>query len=212
MKNLIFLVRCFIRQCYRFWKTFLWHFIFPLKTKILTLFWHIKCGKNVRFMGRTIIRTHEKDAICIGDDVIFNSLDNVNLVGLKGATILCASKGSKIVIGNRTGLSASVLNSRGLIQIGDNVNIGGNVRIFDHDFHPIEWWARRKPEQTDKTRVRPVVIGDDVFIGTNAIILKGTHIGERSIVAAGSVVFGLNIPPDSIVKGNPAVIVKQKLS
>ena len=163
-------------------------------------------------MGRTIIRTHEKDAICIGDDVIFNSLDNVNLVGLKGATILCASKGSKIVIGNRTGLSASVLNSRGLIQIGDNVNIGGNVRIFDHDFHPIEWWARRKPEQTDKTRVRPVVIGDDVFIGTNAIILKGTHIGERSIVAAGSVVFGLNIPPDSIVKGNPAVIVKQKLS
>ena len=57
---------------------------------------------------------------------------------------------------------------------------------------------------------RDIVIGDDVFIGTNAIILKGTKIGNRSVVAAGSVVFGLDIPPDSLVRGNPAVIVKRQ--
>ena len=211
MRNLISIVRCFLKRCYRFWKTFLWYFIFPLKTRILALFWGIKCGRNVRFMGRTIIRTHEKNSICVGNDVIFNSLDNINLVGLTGPTILCTSKDSKIIIGNGSGFSSVVLNSRGLIQIGDNVNIGGNVRIFDHDFHPLEWWARRKPEQIEKTRVSPVVIGDDVFVGTNAIILKGTRIGARSIVAAGSVIFGLDIPPDSIVKGNPAIIVKRNL-
>jgi bifunctional UDP-N-acetylglucosamine pyrophosphorylase/glucosamine-1-phosphate N-acetyltransferase len=52
-------------------------------------------------------------------------------------------------------------------------------------------------------------IGDDCFIGTNSILLKGTKIGARSIVAAGSVVFGLQIPPDSLVKGNPAQIIRR---
>ena len=59
-------------------------------------------------------------------------------------------------------------------------------------------------------RSKRIVIGDDVFIGTNAIILKGTQIGDRSIIAAGSVVMGLKIPPDSMVKGNPARIVSVK--
>ena len=212
MKTLIYLAKFPAVQCYRLWKILLWKCVLPLKTQLLSSLWRIKCGRNVRFMGRTIIRAYEKDAICIGDDVIFNSRDNRNLVGLAGPTILCVSKGGKLTIGNNSGLSAVVLNVRSSIQIGDNVKIGGNVRIFDHDFHPIEWDARRHPEQMDKTRVRPVVIGDDVFIGTNAIILKGTCIGERSIVAAGSVVFGLNIPPDSMVKGNPAVVVSRKIN
>ena len=56
-------------------------------------------------------------------------------------------------------------------------------------------------------RSKPVVIEDDCFIGTNAIILKGTHLGARSIVAAGSVVAGLDVPADSMVKGNPAQVV-----
>ena len=58
-------------------------------------------------------------------------------------------------------------------------------------------------------KTAPIIIEDDVFVGTNAIILKGTKIGARSIVAAGSVVFGLQIPPDSLVKGNPAQIIKR---
>ena len=57
-----------------------------------------------------------------------------------------------------------------------------------------------------------MIIGNDVFIGTNAIILKGTHIGDRSVVAAGSVVFGLEVPPDSIVKGNPAKVLSRRLA
>ena len=89
--------------------------------------------------------------------------------------------------------------------------VGGNVRIFDHDFHALEWESRRAVENREAIRTKPVVIEDDVFIGTNVIILKGTHIGARSIVAAGSVVFGLDIPADSLVKGNPAVIIKRSV-
>jgi len=196
-----------IVSIYRVWRLAFNSLWVPLKTLVLCHIWRMQCGRKVKFLGETIIRAYENNAIIIGDNVVFNSRACSNLVGLAGPTILCANKGGEIVIGSQSGFSSVVINSRKLIRIGDNVRVGGNVRIFDHDFHPIEWDARRHPEDWGKTRIRPVVIEDDVFIGTNAIILKGSHIGARSIVAAGSVVFGLDVPPDSIVKGNPAVVV-----
>ena len=195
----------------RLWRRLQEYVLSPLRTAVISRLWKMKCREGVRFLGRTIIRAYDRGAIEIGRNVIFNSRVNVNLVGLVGPTILCASKGAKIRIGDESGFSSVVINSRGAITIGSNVKVGGNVRIFDHDFHPIEWQARRRPEDSSKTRVRPVVIEDDVFIGTNTIVLKGTHIGARSVVAAGSVVFGLNVPPDSLVKGNPAVIVERSV-
>ena len=96
------------------------------------------------------------------------------------------------------------------IRIGKNVKCGGNVRIFDHDFHSLEADYRSSSEDSKHVRAAPVVVEDDCFIGTNAIILKGTYLGARTIVAAGSVVMGLNAPADSMVKGNPAIISSQK--
>lgn len=192
---------------YRVWRWSFNSLWVPLKTLVLCRIWRMQCGHKVKFLGRTIIRAYEKGSIVIGSNVVFNSCVCNNLVGLVGPTILCANRGGEIVIGNQSGFSSVVINSRKSVRIGGNVKIGGNVRIFDHDFHPLEWDARRPPEKWSKTRISPVVIEDDVFIGTNAIILKGSHIGARSIVAAGSVVFGLDVPPDSIVKGNPAVVV-----
>lgn len=195
--------------CCRFWRMLQGCIFWPVKTAIIGRLWKIKFGAGVRFFGKTIIRAYDSGAIEIGRNVIFNSRVSTNLVGLLGPTILCANKGAKIRIGDESGFSSVVINARESVTIGNNVKVGGNVRIFDHDFHPIEWQARRPPENSGKTRVRPVVIEDDVFIGTNAVILKGTRIGARSVVAAGSVVFGLNVPPDSLVKGNPAVIVER---
>ena len=89
------------------------------------------------------------------------------------------------------------------------MKIGGNVRIYDHDFHAVNYLARRD-SQLDMTQCKsaPVVIGDDVFIGANSIILKGVTIGDRSIIGAGSVVSLKEIPPDSLVAGNPARILR----
>ena len=65
-------------------------------------------------------------------------------------------------------------------------------------------------EQESMIRSAPIRIGDDVFVGTNAIILKGVTIGERSMVAAGAVVFRGDYPPDCIIAGNPAAVVRTK--
>jgi acetyltransferase-like isoleucine patch superfamily enzyme len=186
------------------------NFIMQTKTFLFSKIWRMSCGRGVIFSGSTIIRSYDKNAIQIKDDVVFNSNPTDNLVGLSGATIICAGKGAKIEIGEHSGFSSVVINARERIAIGNHVKVGGNVRIFDHDFHPLSWADRRAPEKGGKTKVKPVVIDDDVFIGTNVIILKGTHIGARSIIAAGSVVMGLDVPPDSMVRGNPAVCESRK--
>lgn len=172
--------------------------------------WGVKHGKNVWFTGPTILLTHHRGDITVGDNVVFNSRIEKNLVGLMNPTILSCLGHGHIRIGNDSGFSSVVISSRTAITIGSNVKVGGNVRIFDHDFHAVEWQNRRAPEKIEAIRAVPVVVGDDVFIGTNAILLKGTRIGDRSVVSAGSVVFGLDIPADSLVKGNPAKIISFK--
>ena len=181
-----------------------------IKTLVLSKLWRLECDNTVKFIGPTIIRAYEKGAISIGPRSKFVAGIKNNLVGLTNPTILCAPRGAKIQIGHDVGCSSVVIHAKTSIVLGNYLNIGGNVRIFDHDFHAVEWNNRRPPQNSSAVRSKPIIIEDDVFIGTNAIILKGTHIGARSVIAAGSVVFGLHIPPDSLVKGNPAHVVERK--
>lgn len=105
------------------------------------------------------------------------------------------------------------------IEIGSHCLVSWNVGIADSDFHPIEparrlvdaealapFYKNRPPRP--KLETRPVRIADNVWIGMNAIILKGVSIGENSVVAAGSVV-SKSVPANVVVAGNPAVIVKE---
>jgi maltose O-acetyltransferase len=80
--------------------------------------------------------------------------------------------------------------------------------VFDMDGHPIDAAERRSGMPTPGSGVAPVVIGDDVWIGSRAMILKGVAIGDRAIVAAGAVV-SKDVPADVVVAGNPARIVKE---
>ena len=180
---------------------------YKCSTALLAWVWGVKHGKRLVFQGKTIIRTRHQGEIVLGDNVVFNAQGASNLVGLLGPTIIDTRLGGRIEIGDQSGFSAVVMSSRTSIKIGSHVKVGGNVRIFDHDFHSLKPEYRRTIADRQNVRSRPVVIEDDCFIGTNAIILKGTHLGARSIVAAGSVVFGLDVPADSMVKGNPAYVV-----
>ena len=180
-----------------------------LRSPILAWLWGVGHGKNLLFQGKTIIRTRRKNEIVIGDNVVFNADPTTNLVGLINSTILDTRFGGRIEIGDRTGASSVVISSKTLVRIGSRCKIGGNVRIFDHDFHSLDAAIRCTSEDRNNIRSSKIEIGDDCFIGTNSILLKGTEIGARSIVAAGSVVFGLKIPPDSLVKGNPAQIIRR---
>lgn len=97
------------------------------------------------------------------------------------------------------------------IRIGRHCLLAESVRISDFDGHPVDATRRRAGEPTPPEAVHPVVIEDDVWIGAGSIILKGVTIGSRSIVGAASVVTR-DVPPDVVVAGNPARVVKQLAS
>ena len=87
------------------------------------------------------------------------------------------------------------------------MKIGANSILIDTDSHSLDYRMRRSPS-TDGGKTMPIVVEDDVLIGANCIILKGVRIGARSVVGAGSVVTR-DVPPDTVVAGNPAVVIKK---
>lgn len=94
-----------------------------------------------------------------------------------------------------------------LIALGDRVIVSSNVIFLTHDYSFTTGLIsiNEKPN-TDIGILRPISIGDNVFIGMNVIILPGTVVANNVIIGAGSVVRG-NVPENSVVSGNPAVII-----
>jgi acetyltransferase-like isoleucine patch superfamily enzyme len=92
------------------------------------------------------------------------------------------------------------------ITIGRQTTISGGVTIMDSNGHPAdpEDRTQRRPPSADD--VRPVIIGDRVWIGMYSIVYPGVKIGDGSIVSAGSVV-RTHVPPYSVVAGNPAKVM-----
>ena len=111
---------------------------------------------------------------------------------------------------NWVGMSGVVICCKQSVIIGDHVMFGSGAVICDTDFHFLDYSIRATGGKEDLLNAAsaPVVIGNDCFIGARAIVLKGVHIGERSIVAAGAVVVK-SVPSDVIVAGNPARVVKR---
>lgn len=91
-----------------------------------------------------------------------------------------------------------------LLYIGDRVRITSGVKILTHDFS----YSVCRPVFHDliNDHVRPTIIGNNVFLGVNSIVLPGVKIGDNCIIGAGAVV-SMNIPDNSVVVGNPAKVV-----
>ncbi|XWW45321.1 acyltransferase [Fibrella sp. USSR17] len=154
--------------------------------------------------GRIVVRN--RGYLKIGKNVKFNCSLKSNFVGLhKTCTIYVAPK-AHLEIGDYSGLSGVSIHCSQKIVIGKYVNVGGNVSVWDSDFHPLDFRARRLDDETT-IKSASIHIGDDAFIGANSIILKGVTIGERSIVGAGSVVTR-SIPANEIWAGNPAKFIR----
>ena len=90
------------------------------------------------------------------------------------------------------------------IAIGERTVIGTGVEIYDSDFHWLDPARRGDPDPPSE----PVNIGRNVFIGSNARILKGVCVGENSVVGCGAVVTS-SCPANSIIAGNPARVVRR---
>ena len=118
-------------------------------------------------------------------------------------------KNAKLVIGDNVGMSFVTIACFNQIFIGNNVKIGGDVIIYDADFHSLNANKRTAiPEIKQNIKTKPVHISNNAFIGAHSILLKGCSIGENSIVGAGSVVTR-KIPANQIWGGNPAVFIKE---
>ena len=168
----------------------------------------VKFGKNLNLYGVPVIFKKKGSELNIGENCTIKSSFLSNLVGLSQRTIIVTrTEDAKINIGNNVGISGATIYARKGITIGDNTLIGGNVKILDNDFHPIEVEARNL-DIKEKIGTRKIKIGRDCFIGANSLILKGVEIGDGSVVGAGSVVTG-KFPSNVIIAGNPARVIKR---
>jgi acetyltransferase-like isoleucine patch superfamily enzyme len=141
-----------------------------------------------------------------------------NHVSVYAGCSFAVQKDGKCVVGDFTLLNGAIVMAEELVEIGSHCLISWGVGIADSDFHPLEpaqrlidaqalapFFKDRPPRP--KLKTAPVKIGDNVWIGMNAVILKGVTIGDNSVVAAGAVVTK-SIPANTIAAGNPAVTVK----
>jgi acetyltransferase-like isoleucine patch superfamily enzyme len=189
--------------------------MFPLKGVTL--------GTNVRLQkNRSVMAEAPEARITVGDDSIV----------YENAEIEAYGKGN-ISIGRQSILGYIKIVSRRQIQIGKRFLSSWNVFIQDFDPHPTSASLRalQVTDMVQNFRPRlsplkgplvaqewqskgwnfpgePIVIGDDVWVGAGATILKGARIGNGCIIAASAVVLAGDYPPNSLIAGNPAKAIK----
>jgi acetyltransferase-like isoleucine patch superfamily enzyme len=154
------------------------------------------------------LRNKKKRSVVIG-----------NHVSCYAGCSFAVGKEGLCTIGDFTLLNGALIMVEEKIEIGSHCLVSWNVGIADSDFHPLEpaqrlidahalapFFKDRPPRP--KLKTAPVIISNNVWIGMNATILKGVTVGENSVVAAGSVVTK-SVPPNVVVAGNPAIVVKK---
>lgn len=167
----------------------------------LRVFWFskrykIKFGKNCAVKKRV--------EILMTDNAICEFGDNLSL--LDYAFIQLTKPEPKLIVGNDVAIGRNaIIACKKLIKIGDYVRIGPFVQIIDHDHS----FKKNKLIMNQEAKCAEIIIGEDVWIGTHAVILKGVNIGNGAVVAAGAVVTK-NVPENAIIGGVPAKIIKYR--
>ncbi len=141
--------------------------------------------------------------VVLGDGVSFG-YGLASKVGSGAVRLQARGRESLIKIGTETSFSNEVqIFAERSVTVGSRCLIGDSVLIVDSDFHDLSPESRHSGPAT----IEPVVIEDNVFIGSRAIILKGVTIGQDSVIGAGSVVTR-SIPPRTVAAGNPAKVIR----
>lgn len=147
----------------------------------------------------------------IGQNFRSNNREMANPIGRFHPCSLVVTGKGVLIIGNNVGMSSTAIVCQQRIEIGDNVNLGGGVVIYDTNFHSLDPAHRRNRNlDNEYTQTAPVKIGDDVFVGAHSTILKGVMIGDGAVIGACSVVTR-SIPSNEIWAGNPASFIKPRV-
>ena len=133
---------------------------------------------------------------------------------------------AKIKIGKRCQVGNVHFVAAEGIEVGDDCLFAWGINIIDNDSHSLDWQFRKmdvaqcykdyledksnfiKHKDWSRVAIKPIKIGNRVWVGFNSIILKGVSIGNNSIIGAGAVVVS-EVPPYSVVGGNPAKVIKK---
>jgi acetyltransferase-like isoleucine patch superfamily enzyme len=171
----------------------------------------IRKQASVKLAGRVVIGNPDPAKACVSvlktnvyvGASSFLSIGHSVSIG-PGVNIIVKDK-AKLSIGNNTYFTSDLhIESVHCIEIGNDCAISWGVTMIDDDHHQVI------PEKAGST-AKKIKVGDHVWIGCNVTILKGSEIGDNSIVAAGSVVKG-SFPANSMIAGNPAKVVKQPVN
>lgn len=141
------------------------------------------------------IKTHERATLYLGDKTTFKINGRFTM---HGHSSIMVHKGALLEIGNNTYLNGGSIDCSHHIRIGDDCAIAGGVSISDNSWHAID------------VGKKDVLIGNKVWIATNALIMPGVKIGDGAIVAAGAVVTK-DVPARCMVAGVPAKVIKENV-
>lgn len=147
-------------------------------------------GADVRIRGRLRLRRGVR--VSIGDRCRINKL------------VRFAGPG-QVTVGPDSLLNGSWIGCWSSIQIGSRCLLG-NCELLDNDFHHLS--PRRRHDPAGAETRSPITVGDNVWIGTGALVLKGVHIGADSVVGAATVL-RTDVPARCVVIGNPQQVVKR---
>ena len=150
-------------------------------------------GHGVAILGR--LKIQEGTRVLLGDRVRVKGRVTIN-------------GGGVVTVGADTLLNGCWIGGRSSVTIGAGCLIS-DCDITDSDFHNLEPSRRHAPP--DERTQRPVHLGENVWVGAHAMVLKGSTVGANSVVGAGAVVRG-EVPADVVVVGNPAKVVKRLTS
>ena len=169
----------------------------------------VNFGEEFSSSGIPILFIHHTSKIKIGKNFKINNRILSNPIGRNYKCIFAIRENAELTIGDNVGMSGTTIFCRKEVNIGDNVKIGGNVCIYDTDFHSLISKERAINElDKSKTKSKKVILENNVFIGAHSTILKGVTIGENSIVGACSLV-SKDVPANEIWGGTPATFIRK---
>ena len=144
---------------------------------------------------------------------------------LLGVTIYLETPDARVNIGDRVYMGNSSIIAKTSVILGNDIMVSSGVTFYDHDSHSLDYRQRSmdlkqvysdyinengnylKNKNWNFVNSQPIKIEDNVWIGTEALILKGVTVGEGAIIGARSVVTK-DVPPYTLVAGNPAKVIK----
>lgn len=161
---------------------------------------------KLKIKNKPVVHIINGSSLILGDNILLNSKNAKYHVNMFAPVKIYLEIGAKIKIGDNTRIHGSCLHALKSIEIGKNCLIAANCQIFDGNGHEIFLDDPTKRIFTNGN-TKPISIGDNCWIGTSAIILPGSKLGNNCIVASGSIVKG-RFSDNSLIAGNPAKFIK----